>query len=807
MKNHSRSKSSRSRSRSREREHHRHRERRDKDRNTKHSSRHSNKSEKSGHKLLISNVPLDLSESQVKKEFNKYCKVLEISLKPVNDKQEGHLIISRRSELESAMKGIGKHFEWTLRLPDSKKNISESNSTSKENKVETQKKTETDEPIITPVRVREIWVGNLPDKTSKELLSKTFFVFGEISDIELHSDKNYAFIKYRLVSSASKAYEKAKNIQINGSPIKISFSDSGKRHDVIGDEENYELSESTCKLITITFSKNFDIPDEEAIKNAFKAFGKIKNICKNSFNLNAKPSYYIEYSECEEANCALQGVNLELKKELGDLNCDVDYYFRKKAIPEIESTNNAQLNNNPLLNKMNYFQYKNIMPGANLNTNFFYYQQQYNTNLQNMQLQILKNAHRLQKQRMGISQEEELKDANTNIEEANNNNVNYNLSNLNTNINAINANLNESRETQNLAPLAQTDNARDNTQVKDEPINIEQNNTAQQQLPNPVMPTQMNPQINPAMNMQIPSNINPGLPQISNVNPMLAGQMQNPMMNPQLLAMRNQQMLMNGYYNPYVRNLYPMQYMNPMVMQNYANMQYKPAVPEKPKDSSVNDLSNLIKSCMEQQPKSTTSKSNSDSDVSSLNGSQSEEEIDFAKKYSLEEENLENVWIGFLQKLNKGRIKVDIYLIRGNLPDGIFKQYYLNIQNKATYEDIMKRNIISIMALSPSDVAQVEGFEEYIKYFSEKERAGVIYIDKYVLYIVSPGPFSRKFYLNPKHHLLAILEDNSSKQKQYVDMDNLGLPPPVISNSEKKKLLSKNKKPEKKEEVKPDAVS
>jgi hypothetical protein len=62
-----------------------------------------------------------------------------------------------------------------------------------------------------------------------------------------------------------------------------------------------------------------------------------------------------------------------------------------------------------------------------------------------------------------------------------------------------------------------------------------------------------------------------------------------------------------------------------------------------------------------------------------------------------------------------------------------------------------------------------------------------------ILYIVPSGEFSRKFYQNPKKHLLGIFVNSTVEPKSYVDMNNLSLPPPVISLTEKRLHLKKNK--------------
>ena len=75
----------------------------------------------------------------------------------------------------------------------------------------------------TKVKVREIWIGNLPQGTTKINLYKIFFIYGEISKIELNTEKNFAYIRYKLVNSASNAFKKTINNRdlFNGKRVRI----------------------------------------------------------------------------------------------------------------------------------------------------------------------------------------------------------------------------------------------------------------------------------------------------------------------------------------------------------------------------------------------------------------------------------------------------------------------------------------------------------------------------------------------------------------------------------------------------------
>lgn len=131
---------------------------------------------------------------------------------------------------------------------------------------------------------------------------------------------------------------------LNGSIIKISFSDNGKRRDIVGDEHGYELNEKTCKLLHISLNKNSQIPQESYLKDFFRKYGYVNGLhVKNHFSF--RPSIYVEYSRPEEAENAInqlmtQDITGEKRKLIGDPTCEINYYFKKKNF----NFNNASIN-------------------------------------------------------------------------------------------------------------------------------------------------------------------------------------------------------------------------------------------------------------------------------------------------------------------------------------------------------------------------------------------------------------------------------------------------------------------------------
>jgi RNA recognition motif-containing protein len=94
----------------------------------------------------------------------------------------------------------------------------------------------------------------------------------------MFSSKNFAFIKFKLSSSASRAYDQANGIMIENNQIKISFADLTRRHNITGDYEGYDLNENNCKTLFVAFSINSLIPSKEKLEQVFGEFGKVRAI-------------------------------------------------------------------------------------------------------------------------------------------------------------------------------------------------------------------------------------------------------------------------------------------------------------------------------------------------------------------------------------------------------------------------------------------------------------------------------------------------------------------------------------------------
>ena len=646
--------------------------------------------------------------------------------------------------------------ERNLNFNNLNNNISNLNNLNKINNISNSalpKNDENNNNINGGMKVREILVGNLPLSTTENDLYKEFFIFGEISKIELKTieDKKAAYIKYRLVNSAMKALEKNDKMNFKGNLITVCLSNISQRRDIKGNEIGYEINESNCKLIVVCLNKsnNLNILNEEYIINIFAKFGDIKTVLIK--NMNNKIHIFVEYYKPEQAKIAIDEINndIKLKELFGDENCEINYYFKNKSNeinPSLIEPNNTNMD----------FQNNQVNINNNINNNFNKMNQNLFLSKMGMNnpallLQLMQTQKNLLNKNININNKPQINDLN----QLNNLNLLNNQKNLiNSNPNQIPPNINMPFPYNTRLPYNQNLPG----------FNLPQNN---RNFPNQTPNLQL---------LQAFLN-NPALSNMCNFKKQNFNNANNPNLN-----------------NNNINNMYP-NYMNVNINNNISNINnnINNINNNKNKVNEVDNIINQILSDKNNQKNNGSNSNNSDSDNASINGShQSAEEMEFEKEYSLEGENVQIIWSGFLTKNNKDRTGVDMYKIRGNIDDNIIKEININICNRISYEEVMKKRELGLVAISPQSITQKENFDSFINYLNEKQRCGVVNLsgNKYILYLVSPSEFSKKFYVNPKKHLLGIFVDNSLEKNQ----GKWTIPPAVISSAEQRRLKTQKKK-------------
>lgn len=122
------------------------------------------------------------------------------------------------------------------------------------------------------------------------------------------------------------------------------------------------------------------------------------------------------------------------------------------------------------------------------------------------------------------------------------------------------------------------------------------------------------------------------------------------------------------------------------------------------------------------------------------------------------------VWSGFMSRTTKSRVGVDAYLLQGSedlLPPNL---HHLNITHRVPFSEVGKNKVLALMALEASNSTQESSFSEYLKYFTDKQRAGYVLLKAAAVYLLPPGPEALKFTTHlGDAQLLAVFADLSQK--------------------------------------------
>jgi len=114
--------------------------------------------------------------------------------------------------------------------------------------------------------VREIWLGNLPEHISRQVLYSHFFICGEIDEIDILKQPKgnplYAFLRFKLTGCTKRAYDIAQALEIDGQKVKVQFSDCNRRGmQIVGDVADYDLTPTNCTTLFVAFSVGLLLPD------------------------------------------------------------------------------------------------------------------------------------------------------------------------------------------------------------------------------------------------------------------------------------------------------------------------------------------------------------------------------------------------------------------------------------------------------------------------------------------------------------------------------------------------------------------
>lgn len=194
------------------------------------------------------------------------------------------------------------------------------------------------------VRVREIWIGNLPKDSNEESVKNTLSIFGKIDSIDLFfKEQVFAFVKFETSESATYCVDSSNVLTGKFSNVKVSYSDFLKRFNIVGNVSSIE--ENPKKLTSIVFlgvMNGLELPKEKFIREKFSDFGKIINmLSKPSPNDLLRSFMLVEMESKDQARkikkfFATEDKDGRRRAKLGDKRYEVSILVKPNVTGNLE---------------------------------------------------------------------------------------------------------------------------------------------------------------------------------------------------------------------------------------------------------------------------------------------------------------------------------------------------------------------------------------------------------------------------------------------------------------------------------------
>lgn len=143
---------------------------------------------------------------------------------------------------------------------------------------------------------------------------------------------------------------------------------------------------------------------------------------------------------------------------------------------------------------------------------------------------------------------------------------------------------------------------------------------------------------------------------------------------------------------------------------------------------------------------------------------------DYINFSELSVENSEVRWSGFISKKGE-KIQCDCRQIWGphyELP------HHLNISHRMQYDEILKRKILAMFYMEASMDTEATRFNEFVEYFRDKQRIGVINIEHHnetpIQLILVPKGDIRDKIVKFNNNFLVIVSEQTANYPNYEEM-------------------------------------
>lgn len=150
---------------------------------------------------------------------------------------------------------------------------------------------------------KSLWVSDVSQEVTKEVLEEEFMKFGKIEEFKFIRDRNTAFVDYFRFEDAVKAFKSMKGRQIGGDQIHVDFLRSHtikKQFHSFGGQRG---DGPPTNVLLICYPTNVEI-DEHMLHNAMILFGEIESL--KSFPV--RHCAFVEFRSMDEARRAKEGL-------------------------------------------------------------------------------------------------------------------------------------------------------------------------------------------------------------------------------------------------------------------------------------------------------------------------------------------------------------------------------------------------------------------------------------------------------------------------------------------------------------------
>jgi RNA recognition motif-containing protein len=202
--------------------------------------------------------------------------------------------------------------------------------------------------VVHNIKVREIWVGNLTEDTTKTQIEDAFTKYGDIENIEIFNKPNqiFAFLKYKKVKQAAAAFENIDNLSVAMKlSLKISYSDFSKRNSVVGDNAFLEDNEEDLTpYLFMAYNSGLNLPRAKRLQKKMSEFGIVKGILlKPSYDSNYKSFVIVEFEAVDQAVKArkyyfVADKSSKRRQKLGAKDIDINILTKVPEMRKFELT-------------------------------------------------------------------------------------------------------------------------------------------------------------------------------------------------------------------------------------------------------------------------------------------------------------------------------------------------------------------------------------------------------------------------------------------------------------------------------------